>query len=265
MNTQDPLDVFEQALTKKKYSLSTKKSYCHILGLFFRHYEGKSPSEITTEEILSFLYLQKNPNTQCAYYMPLKYFYGKVINQPEKFDAIRLTKRVKVAPKIIDKQFFLRQLTLIGNLKHETILTITYSAGLRVGQLLSLRLEDIDRENMTLTIRDSNEQPHRTVQLSQKVLDLCTRYILVYTPTKYLFNGQSSPKYSPKSCGNVVQKYIGKEYTMEMIRNSSIAALLENGTSLKIIKNHLGHADIKTTKRHFASNKHIPTKLNLPI
>jgi len=266
MERQNYCDTFELHLRTKKYSDKTIKMYTNVVSAFlFTHKSKISIDEITTEDIASFIRKAENGNTQRTLHMPLKIFFTEIANEPQKITGIKLAVRKKKTPVIIERDFLLQKINLTANMKHKAVLVIGYAAALRSGQIVNIQLVDINRATLTLTLRDTQEKPFRKVQLSQRVITQIDHYINVYVPTKYLFNGVNSLRYSIKSLQNVVQKNIGKGYTMEMIRNSSIATLLENVNNIKLIQNHIGHADIKTTRRHLNSLNHIPAKIKLPL
>jgi integrase/recombinase XerD len=267
MKILEHLQEFERYLKKQQYADNTVKNYLKTFELFLVEHRSKAiPEDITKEEITTFLHSKPNPNTQSTFFMPIKVFYRNLTEQPEKVEGISVASRGKrKIPEIIDRQFLLRQINDTVNIKHKTMLSTIYSAGLRTGQLIGLLIEDVNSEKLTLVVRDTKGRPYKSVDISPKVAALCKEYIRLYTPTKHLFNGVSNRQYSPRSLGSVVKKCIGEEYTVEMIRNSTVAFLLENGTDMKLIQSHLGHAEMKTTRRHLKASVHIPAKLKLPL
>jgi integrase/recombinase XerD len=266
MERQVYCNAFELHLKTKKYSEKTIRMYTNVLSNFLLAHKSKiNIDEITKQDIASFIGKAQNGNTQRTLHLPLKIFFTIIVNQPEKLIGITLVARKKKIPVIIERDFLLQSINLVANMKHKAILVIGYAAALRSGQIINIQLVDVNRATLTLTIRDTQERPFRKVQLSQRVITQIYHYINVYVPTKYLFNGANSARYSIKSLQNVVQKNIGDGYTMEMIRNSSIATLLESGNDIKLVQKHLGHSNIKLTRRHLNSEKYIPVKIKLPI
>lgn len=153
----------------------------------------------------------------------------------------------------------------IDNLKHKTILTLTYSVGLRVSEIVNLKIEDIDSKRMIIQIKNAKGKKDRVVPLSQKVLELLREYFKEYRPKDNLFNGQGSEKYSIQSCQKIYKKYIDKKSSIHTLRHSSFTNLLESGTDLRVIQKIAGHSSSKTTEIYTHVSNQILSKVNLPI
>ena len=150
-------------------------------------------------------------------------------------------------------------------LKHKAILTLTYSTGMRVSEVINLKITDIDSKRMLIHIKNAKGNKDRIVPLSHTVLILLREYFKEYKPKEYLFNGQSNLKYSTRSCNEIVKKYIGKEYHMPLLRHSNATALLEAETDIRIIQKHLGHSSTKTTEIYTHVSTNLLNKIKLPI
>jgi site-specific recombinase XerD len=232
-----------------------------------KHYQETftEPSKINEAAIKTWLLQFKTRNAMAHSISALKLFYKMVIKQPMKFKYIEYPRSEKKLPKIIEKEFLLSQLDKITNSKHKALLTMTYSTGMRVSEVINLLISDIDSKRMVIFIRNSKGNKDRIVPLSQKVLDLLRIYFIEYQPKEYLFNGQFDLQYSATSCNQLVKKYIGKEYHMHLLRHSNATALLEAGTDLRYIQQHLGHANVKTTEVYCPVSTAMLSKLNLPV
>jgi len=261
------LELYRRELVLKNYSENTIKNYVSQVDLFLRYYNKAftEPSKINEASIKDWLLQFKTRNSMCHSISALKLFYKLVIKQPMKFKYIEYPRSEKKLPKIIEKEFLLEQLDKIINSKHKALLTLTYSTGMRVSEVINLLISDIDSKRMIITIRQSKGRKDRIVPLSQKVLELLRVYFMEYKPKEYLFNGQFSNQYSETSCNQLVKKYIGKEYHMHLLRHSNATALLEAGTDLRYIQKHLGHSSSKTTEIYCHVSTAMLSKLNLPI
>jgi site-specific recombinase XerD len=145
------------------------------------------------------------------------------------------------------------------------ILTLTYSVGLRVSEVVNLKIEDIDSKRMLIHIKNAKGKKDRIVPLSQKVLELLREYWKEYKPSIYLFNGQQSSQYSIGSCQKIYKKYIDQNSSIHTLRHSSFTNLLENGTDLRIIQKIAGHSSSKTTEIYTHISNNILGKVKLPI
>ena len=139
------------------------------------------------------------------------------------------------------------------NLKHNCILTLLYSSGLRRSELLNLKIVDIDSKRMIIWIRNAKGAKDRYTLLSPTVLESLRTYYKAWKPKKYLFEGNESCKYSASSLRQIVltagkKAKINKTVTPHMLRHSFAKHLLENGTNLRYIQSLLGHKSSQTTE-----------------
>ena len=171
----------------------------------------------------------------------------------------------KKLPKVVDGEFIKNQLFKIENLKHKAILTLTYSVGLRVSEIVNLKIEDVDSKRMLIHIKNAKGRKDRLVPLSPTVLNLLREYYIDYKPKEYLFNGQNSNRYSIGSCQKIYKKYIEESGHIHTLRHSCATNLLENGTDLKLIQKILGHSNVKTTEIYTHVSNQMLSKINLPI
>jgi len=166
---------------------------------------------------------------------------------------------------VVDGEFIKSQLSKIENIKHRAILTLTFSVGLRVSEIVNLKIEDIDSKRMLIQIKNAKGRKDRLVPLSPNVLNLLRDYFKQYRPTQYLFNGQETYQYSIRSCQQIYKKYIDPNSSIHTLRHSSFTNLLENGTDLRIIQKIAGHSSSKTTEIYTHVSNAILSKINLPI
>jgi site-specific recombinase XerD len=153
----------------------------------------------------------------------------------------------------------------IENVKHKTILSLTYSVGLRVSEVTNIKIEDIDSKRMIINIRNAKGNKDRIVPLSENILPQLRNYYKEYKPKEYLFNGQNNPKYSTRSCENIFKKYISNELSIHSLRHSCFTYLLEQGLDIRIIQKLAGHSNIKTTEIYTQVSKQTLDKINLPL
>jgi len=185
----------------------------------------------------------------------------------KKYDKVSFTRPrgEKKLPVVIDNDFIIKQLSKIENIKHKAILSITYSVGLRVSEVINLKIEDIDSKRMIIHIKNAKGRKDRVVPLSEKILKLLREYFLEYRPNTHLFNGQKSLTYSSGSCNKIVKKYLGDKYHIHQLRHSCFTHLLECGVDLRIIQTIAGHSSSKTTEIYTHVSKKVLSNMNLPI
>lgn len=271
MEISKQLKQFEFELGRKGYRQNTIETYVAGLSFFLNHFKEKdSPKHISESDIKQFLYQYKQHNTQRSYHSAIKCYYKYVVKQFNKFKYIEYAKRSRRMPIILSVEEMGKIIYCASNIKHKTILCLMYSTGMRIGELINLKIKDIDSSRMIINIIDAKGGKDRIVTLDKNVLDLLRVYYKEYKPKEYLFNGQVELKYSERSVAQFFQKYanlagIKKRVHPHLIRHCYATHLCENGLDLSIIKDLLGHSSIKTTEiyKHISHN-HI-SKLLTPI
>jgi site-specific recombinase XerD len=255
----DQIAYFKAWLQSRRYSNSTIKTYTEAIKVFLSYYCEKHPSEISNTDVVLFNRNFIIKNDYSASYQnqvinAIKLFYLKVENRTISLDEIERPKRYRPLPKVIPKEAIEKMLTVIPNLKHKTALTIIYACGLRRGELINLKLNDLDSKRLTITIKNGKGQKDRVLPVSQKLMGLIIKYYKLYKPLHYLIEGQQKgEKYSETSLEKIFYKYLGKVYknhnfTLHCMRHSYATHLLEAGVSLRYIQELLGHKSSKTTE-----------------
>ena len=143
------------------------------------------------------------------------------------------------------------------------MLTIVYSAGLRSGELIKLKIQDIDSDRMQIRIHQGKGKKDRVTLLSKNALVLLREYYKAYTPKKWLFEGQHGGQYTSSSLRKVLHSStekckINKNIRLHDLRHSFATHLLESGTDIRYIQTLLGHSSSKTTEIYtHVSERHI--------
>lgn len=267
MNIGKYIQMYSSDLRLKNYSENTIKNYCSQVELFLKHFEpvANKPSEISERKIKTWLLQAKSINSRKHRLSALKLFYSLTGKQPLKFRHIEYPRSEKRLPQVIDGDFIRARLARIANKKHKAIIMLAYSVGLRVSEVVNLKIADIDSGRMIITIRHAKGKKDRTVPLSANVLAVLRDYYREYKPKEYLFNGQFSPRYSTTSCNEIVKQHLGNRYHFHMLRHSCFTSLLESGTDLRIIQKIAGHKNSKTTELYTHVSNALLRKVALPV
>jgi integrase/recombinase XerD len=262
------LEIFTEKLRYKNYSPRTIDVYKSYLNTFLQLNNIKDPYQVTTNQIVKFLesYNFTSTSQQNQYIGCLKLFAKYILNKKDiHLSKIERPRNEKKLPRVIDGEHIKSQLSKIENTKHRAILTLTYSVGLRVSEVVNLKIENIDSKRMLIHIKNAKGRKDRIVPLSEVVLVLLREYFKEYRPKEYLFNGQYGGKYSTGSCQKIYKKYIDQNSSIHTLRHSSFTNLLEGGTDLRIIQKIAGHASSKTTEIYTHVSNQTLSKVNLPI
>ena len=196
----------------------------------------------------------------------VKLLFKYVLDKKEfsKLKTLRPRKESKL-PNIIGKNDLLASISKISNIKHKAIISITYSCGLRVSELINLKIEDIDSDRMLIKVVGGKGNKDRYVPLSENILILLRTYFKKDRPKKYLFNGQSNSKYSATSCNKIVKKYVSSKYSFHTLRHSCFTHLLESGVDLRVIQKIAGHSSSKTTEIYTHVSNRLLGSIVMPL
>lgn len=260
------LKMYEQKLNYLNYSETTVKTYIHYTHKFLITVD-KHHQHFTSKDFQNYLdsFEFSSVSQQNQIINAIRFLYKNVLNKKYNKVSFQRPREEKRLPKVIQNEFLIKKINKITNLKHKAIISLAYSVGLRVSEVINLKIADIDSARMIITIRQSKGKKDRIVPLSEKILELLRQYYKHYKPDTYLFNGQTYPKYSAASCNKLIKKYIGSNYHFHMLRHSCFTSLLESGTDLRIIQKIAGHKNVKTTEIYTHVSNEILSKINLPL
>ncbi len=242
----------------KRYSSSTIEAYISLLGLFFKYFHPRLPSEITEDDISDFfhdhiLYNKYSASYQNQIISAIKIYYR--LNYSGTVDTSELgrPRRRRTLPKVFSKAEVKSILSSTRNIKHRLILWIIYSCGLRRSEVINIKISDFDRERGILNIREAKGKFDRIVPVSPKVWDKVDEYLESYHPSYWLFEGQTGGKYSSESVYRVFKLAlkaagIKKEVGVHSLRHSYATHLHESGLDIRYIQELLGHRNSRTTE-----------------
>ena len=264
---QKIIKICEQKFIYLNYSPRTKDNYLSHIKEFLNALGDKQIIHCNSKDFQSYLdnYNFTSVSQQNQVINSIRFLYKFGLNKKYDKVSFKRPKSEKKLPRVIDGNFIKEKLSKIENVKHKAILTLTYSVGLRVSEIVNLKIEDIDSKRMLIQIKNAKGRKDRLVPLSPNVLNLLRDYFKQYRPTQYLFNGQETDQYSIRSCQQIYKKYIDLNSSIHTLRHSSFTNLLENGTDLRIIQKIAGHSSSKTTEIYTHVSNAILSKVNLPI
>lgn len=267
MKNQKIIKICKEKFIYLNYSPRTRDNYISHIKHFLESLEDKQIVHCNSSDFQSYLdnYDFTSVSQQNQIINSIRFLYKEVLNKKYDKVSFRRPRSEKKLPKVIDGNFIKKQLGSIKNLKHKAILTLTYSVGLRVSEIVNLKIIDIDSKRMLIHIKNAKGRKDRIVPLSQIVLELLREYFKEYKPKEFLFNGQNSLQYSVGSCQKIYKKYIDNKSSIHTLRHSSSTNLLESGTDLRIIQKIAGHSSSKTTEIYTHVSNNLLSRVKLPI
>lgn len=267
MKNQKIIKICEQKFIYLNYTSRTRDNYLSHIKPFLESLGDKQIIHCNSSDFQSYLdtYSFTSVSQQNQVINAIRFLYKEVLGKKYDKVSFKRPKAEKKLPRVIDGDFIKQQLSKIKNIKHKTILTLTYSVGLRVSEVVNLKIEDIDSKRMLIYIKNAKGRKDRIVPLSQNVLELLRLYYQQYKPKQFLFNGQNSVQYSIGSCQKIYKKYIDCNSSIHTLRHSSFTNLLESGTDIRIIQKIAGHSSSKTTEVYTHVSNNLLSKVKLPI
>ncbi len=264
---QIKIKEFEFWMKSRRYSNNTIDTYTDSLRTFLRYHHTKAIAEIDNSDLIEFnnryiLAHKLSSSYQNQVVNAVKLFFRIVELKSMQPELIYRPKREKLLPNVLSKEEVKLILEAKGNLKHKAMLSLTYSCGLRCGELLRLKPEHIDSKRNLLIIKQAKGRKDRVAPLSKKTIELLRDYFKAYHPQVYLFEGQTAgTMYDIRSLQNVLKQAlisanITKHVTLHWLRHSYATHLLESGTDLRYIQEILGHSSSRTTEIY----THVSTK-----
>jgi site-specific recombinase XerD len=255
----------DEILQKVKYetqirglSKNTQERY-YTTAKHFQDYYGKPATELDITDIKNYLYYlltEKGlaPSSINAYNSGLRFLYNVTLNNPVNGSQIPCHHKRRRFPEILSRNEVADLFAACDNLRDKCILMTAYGAGLRVSEVSSLKVGDIDSKNMQIFVRNAKGGKDRFAILSKANLGILREYYRKYRPKEWLFysRNRTGTHITSRATQNIFNKYkdisgITKKVSTHTLRHSFATHLLEDGVSIYHIKQLLGHSDISTT------------------
>jgi len=256
----EALKRYTELLQLKAYSKATLKTYTGAFYHLLRLLRNVSVTSLTKQHVQAYLlwllnakkYTEANLHTTIN---ALKFFFEQVEGRGREFYDLPRPKKPQKLPSVLAEEEMITLIQKTQNLKHRALLMTAYSAGLRVSELVSLKIHDIDSKRMLLHLHGAKGKKDRMVPLSQKLLETLRVYFRQYRPRVYLFEPEPGKDYHPHYAQAVLREAkkkagIHKKGSIHLLRHSFATHLLEAGTDIRYIQSFLGHQSLQTTMRY---------------
>ena len=263
------LQRMHETLLLKAYSPNTIKCYCGEFVQLLVTLRDVNVDSLTPERLRSYMLyctkeLKLSENTLNSRMNAIKFYFEQVLTQEKLFfDEIPRPKKKELLPKVLNQKEIKRLFEQVDNIKHLVVLKLCYGMGLRVSEIVNLKISNIDSERMLVHIENSKGKKDRYVPLPETVLEDLRDYFIEYRPKEFLFEGQFGGQYSVRSVQSIFKTAMKKAKIKKTIgihglRHSYATHLLEAGTDMVFIQKLLGHKDVKTTQIYAkVTNKHL--------
>ena len=266
---------YKKDLEIKGFSDRTIDSYLRHVRSYRDHLDRPIDPNADVQVKDYFHYLLQTKEASRSYvhqsYSALKYYYTVTLGCGWDMEKIPRVRRIHTLPEILNHEEIRALLAVTKNIKHKSMLMVTYSAGLRVSEAVALKLADIDSERMTLRVDQGKGNKDRYTILAAITLEFLRGYWRMYEPTHWLFEGQDPARHLSASSlqrafnASKEKARIKKHVTIHSLRHSFATHLLEQGTDIHIVQRLLGHTSIKTTTVYLHLKKESLTKVVSPL
>jgi site-specific recombinase XerD len=251
-------DKYLRKLQELRYTKNTIKTYPSMFEEFINYYNTHDIDQIGDKLIIEFLqYLVIDRKVSASYQNQsinaIKFYYERVMGGKRKFYFLDRPLKVVKLPNVLNVDEITDTIKLVKNIKHKAIIMITYGGGLRLNEVINLKIKDIDSKRMQIFVRQAKGRKDRYTLLSKKVLPVLREYYKEYKPKEWLFEGVNGHQYSESSVYTIVKEAferagIKKKASTHTLRHCFGTHLLENGTDIRYIQMLMGHSSIKTTE-----------------
>lgn len=278
--TSDFPPEYLETLKLMNYSEATIKTYRQHFQRFLKHFPDTELKDIAKEEIRKYLlYLVEekkySTSAQNQAINSIKFYYEKVLGKPVEKYYVPRPRTEKRLPEILSEEEVTKILKQIWDLKQKCIIYLIYSAGLRLTEVVHLRIGDIHSDRKQIFIRSAKGNKDRYGILSDTVIELLREYYKKYKPRHWLFEGKPEKQYSRRNIQDFFKKAVNrsgikKHATIHTLRHCFATHLLEHGTDLRYIQELLGHRSTRTTEiythvSNVAKNKIVSPLDNLDL
>lgn len=241
----------------RNFSPHTQDAYVRAVANFAKHFK-LPPQTLTAEHVRQYLlHLVQERHASWSLYnqarCALQFFFNVTLGRKDRFDGVPCARDRRRLPEVLSQGELKRFFAVIRNPKHKAMFMTLYGAGLRVSELINLRVADIDSARMLLRVRQGKGQKDRYVKLPAHLLQSLRDYYRQHRPGSSLFPAKGDDKPMNRLTVNRIASRlarlagIAKRISAHTFRHSYATHMLDAGADLRTIQVLLGHRNIKTT------------------
>lgn len=268
---QNWLKEAEIYLKLRNYSSKSIQAYLSALKFFFLFRQGEVTFDL--ESIRQFLLYKKDagasPQTLNLYLQTIKFYYCRIEKPAIRFD-LKSAKRSQKLPVILSRDEISSIIAVIGNLKHRLMVSLAYGAGLRVSEVVKLRVADLDLAGLSLHLKEAKGGKDRLTVIPEKLLTELSVQMAGKAKDDFVFSSERGGRLSTRTAQKVFTNALAragilKAATFHSLRHSFATHLLENGVDTRFVQELLGHQNIRTTQRYTQVTSPMLKKIKSPL
>lgn len=259
-------DAMDEAMALRGLAPRTRATYLNWVRRLVR-FCRVVPDQLTSEHVRAFLLdlTQGRKLSFSTFNQALnaaRFFFIEVLRKPFVLEGLRYQKAPRRLPVVMSDEEVRRLLDAAAPLRDRALLETAYATGMRLGEVLRLKVSDIDSQRMAIRVEQGKGRKDRYVMLSPSLLETLREYWRVSKPRGFLFPGMGGNRplnatIVQRAFGNARQRAgIKKPVSFHTLRHSFATHLIESGTNVRTIQALLGHRSLQTTERytHLAQN-----------
>lgn len=249
----DPLENFVRELKIRGYSPRTIRNYSYCLKDFLRVGDC---AKYVENDVKNFLLRKQElgaaSQTVNLYLNAIKFYYRSVAGYHGKIN-IKFAKRTRRLPVVLNRDEVLKVIDSLGNVKHKMIIALAYGAGLRVSEVVNLKVVDVDYYDQLITIRGGKGNKDRVTLLPDKLVSRLKIFTQDKPMNRYVFESERGGKLHSRTAQKIFKSGLAKSGVQKVasfhsLRHSFATHLLESGVDIRNIQELLGHSSIQTTQ-----------------
>lgn len=272
MNLQELMSKINDELRLRNYSRKTVESYLFCLADYFKFVKNikRAPDIVVIKKYL----LEKqdrglSSQTINLYLQAIKYFYREVCKIHENID-IKFAKTPSKLPVVLSHQEIEKIIGNIVNQKHRLIISLAYGCGLRVSEIINLKIKDIGLDELVVHLKGAKGDKDRITIFPEKLKNETINMIAGKSGNEYLFISQLGGKFTERTAQKIFENAlkkagIKKDATFHSLRHSFATHLLENGVDVRYVQELLGHQNIRTTQLYTKVTNPALKKIKSPL
>ena len=240
----------------RQFGPKTQHDYVRVVADFAR-FLGRSPDQAEPEDLrryqLRLAAAGASPAKMNAAVSALRFFFKVTLGRPGFGERLATVRKEDRLPEVLSPEDVALLLHCAPSLKHKAALSVAYGCGLRVSEIVHLKVGDIDSERMLIRVEQGKGRKDRYVMLAPDLLDLLRQWWRVKRPRGWLFPGQQpgqpiTTRQLNRAChAAAVAAKLDKRVSMHTLRHSFATHLLERKTDIRVIQVLLGHRKLDTT------------------
>jgi len=249
------LDKTERVLRLRNYSPKTCKTYLLYIKEYIKFSKNagiKNRQKAIEEFLLDKHQRQQSPQTINLALNAVKFLCAEVLKDPQKID-LKFAKRSKKLPIVLSHTEIEQIIEVTDNAKYKLMISLGYACGLRVSEVVNLRVADLDIDELVVHIKGAKGKKDRMSVLPKKLQNDLRNIVAGKKTDDFIFSSNRGGKLTTTSlqkmfCKSLERTKINKPATFHSLRHSFATHLLENGTDVRYVQELLGHSNIRTTQ-----------------